>query len=128
MKKLRTILMAKKDAVVFDLNNTLRKKSGEPRQHILNKAHKDQKKEQVIVMSGETSKDIPEARAWLNKEGLSKAKLEMRPEGDTEHDNAVKEHLLSDHASRQFKIKKAYDDKQSNVDMFKKHGIKAKKV
>ena len=120
--------MAKKDAVVFDLNNTLRKKSGEPRQDILNKAHKDQKKEKVIIMSGETTKDMPEARAWLNKEGLGKAKLEMRPEGAKEHDEAVKEHLLSEHASRQFKIKKAYDDKQSNVDMFKKHGIKAKKV
>jgi hypothetical protein len=120
--------MAKKDAVVFDLNNTLRSKSGKPRQHILHKAHKDQKKEAVVIMSGESEKDRPEARSWLDKEGLSKAKLEMRPKGDREHDDVVKEHLLSEHASRQFKIKKAYDDKKSNVDMFKKHGIKAKKV
>ena len=49
--------MPKKDAVVFDLNNTLRKKSGKPRQHILDKAQKDIKKENVVVISGESSKD-----------------------------------------------------------------------
>jgi hypothetical protein len=120
--------MAKKDAVVFDLNNTLRKKSGEPRHHILDKAQKDIKKENVVVISGESSKDQSEARSWLDTHGLKKAKLDMRPQGDTESDDREKAGILDRMVSRQFKVKKAYDDKSSNVKMFKNHGIKAKKV
>ena len=119
--------MAKEKAVVFDLNNTLRKEGGAPKKHILSKAEKDEKKEKVIILSGEKVKDYADARSWLDEHHLDKAELKMRPKGDVEHDEVEKEHLLK-HISRQFKIKKAYDDKQSNVDMFKKHGIKAKEV
>jgi FMN phosphatase YigB (HAD superfamily) len=118
----------KSDAVVFDLNNTLRDKSGKPRKHILKKAQKDSKKEDVIIMSGETDKDRPKAENWLKEHDVDYTKLEMRPEGDSEHDDKVKEKLLSKDVSRQFKVKKAYDDKLENVKMFKNHGIKAKKV
>jgi FMN phosphatase YigB (HAD superfamily) len=120
--------MAKSKAVIFDLNNTLRKKSGEPRQKILNKAQKDSKKENVIIMSGETDKDRPKAENWLKEHDVDYAKLEMRPSGDSEPDEKVKADLLTKDVSRQFKVNKAYDDKSSNVKMFKKHGIKAKKV
>jgi hypothetical protein len=120
--------MSKKDAVVFDLNNTLRKKSGKPRHHILDKAKKDEKKEEVVVLSTEPEKGRNEARSWLNTHGLNKAELKMRPKGDVEHDEKVKEEVLKNKISRQFKVKKAYDDKYSNVKMFKEHGIKAKKV
>jgi hypothetical protein len=120
--------MTKKDAVVFDLNNTLRKKSGKPRHHILNKAQKDIKKENVVVISGESSKKQNEARSWLDTHGLQNAQLDMRPKNDTESDDREKAGILDRMASRQFNVKKAYDDKESNVKMFKNHGIKAKKV
>jgi FMN phosphatase YigB (HAD superfamily) len=120
--------MSKKDAVVFDLNNTLRKKSGEPRRHILDKAKKDIKKEKVIIISGESSKDQNEARSWLDTHGLKNAELDMRPKGDTESDDNEKAGILGRMVSRQFTVKKAYDDKPKNVKMFKAHGIKAKKV
>jgi phosphoglycolate phosphatase-like HAD superfamily hydrolase len=117
-----------KKAVVFDLNKTLRKKSGKPRHDILKKAKKAEDKESVIVISGESDKDRKEARGWLDSHGLDEAQLEMRPNGDTEHDDKVKERILTDKVSRQFKVKKAYDDKPANVKMFEEHGIKAKKV
>jgi hypothetical protein len=117
-----------KKAVIFDLNKTLRKESGEPRHHLVKKAKKDAKKEEVIVMSGETDKDRSSAKKWLDKEGLSEAKLMMRPKGDVSHDEMEKERLLTKKVSRQFKVEEAYDDQKKNVKMFKKHGIKAKKV
>lgn len=120
--------MAKPEAVIFDLNKTLRKKNGKPRHHVLKKAKKDEKKESVVVMSGEPSKYREEARDWLDDHGLDNAKLEMRPKGATQHDEKVKEKLLEEKAGRQFKVTKAYDDKPKNVKMFKKHGIKAVKV
>ena len=79
-------------------------------------------------MSGETDKNRSSAKNWLDKEGLSDANLMMRPKGDSSHDDVEKEHLLSKKVSRQFKVEKAYDDQKNNVKMFKKHGIKAKKV
>ena len=118
----------KKKAVIFDLNKTLRKESGEPRSHLVKKAKKDAKKEEVIVMSGETNKDRSSARGWLDKEGLSDDKLIMRPKGDASHDEVEKERALTKKVSRQFKVEKAYDDQENNVKMFKKHGIEAKKV
>ena len=118
----------KKKAVIFDLNSTLRKKNGKPRHHVLKKAEKESKKEQVIVLSGEPDKDYPEARSWLNKHNLANANLDMRPSTDHSHDESEKEHILENHISRQFKVSKAYDDKSANVKMFKKHGINAKEV
>ena len=120
--------MPKKNAVIFDLNNTLRKESGKPRHRILKKAKKDEKKEQVIVVTGESNQNYDEARGWLDKHNLSDAMLDMRPKDEKEPDSAEKAHVLTHRLSRQFKIKKAYDDKPANVKMFKSHGIKAKEV
>ena len=120
--------MSKKpDAVIFDLNKTLRNKAGKARHHVLKKAEKDAKKEKVIVMTGEPTKDTPEAKHWLDSHGLKGAQLESRPNGDKEHDPQLKEKLFKKDVSRQFKVKKAYDDKKANRDMFKSQGIKAKK-
>ena len=120
--------MSKKNAVVFDLNNTLRKKSGKPRSNILKKAKKDEKKEEVVVLSTEPEKGCGEARSWLDTHGLDEAELKMRPKGAIEHDEKVKANILTHKLSKQFKIKKAYDDKSANVKMFSEHGVKAKKV
>lgn len=120
--------MAKKAAVIFDLNNTLRKKSGKPRHHILDKAKKDEKKEELIVLSTEPEKGRGEARSWLDKHGLEEAELKMRPKGEVEHDEKVKDKILKHKITRQFKVKKAYDDKEANVKMYKSEGVEVKKV
>ena len=116
-----------KKAAIFDLNNTLRKKSGAPRHEILKKAEKDEKKEKVVVLSGETVKDRDEAKDWLDEHHLKDADLYMRPKHERANDEVEKEKILNK-ISRQFKINKAYDDKYANVKMFKEHGIKAKEV
>ena len=120
--------MSKRKAVIFDLNNTLRNKNGNPRKHILNKAKKDEKYEEVVILSTEQAKKHNEARSWLDSHGLKDAELKMRPKGAVEHDEKVKADILSKDVSRQFKVNEAYDDKKANVNMFKNHGIKAKKV
>ena len=117
----------KKKAVVFDLNKTLRKESGKPHQHILKKAKKDKDKETVLVISGESVQNHDEAREWLDEHHLKNAQLYMRPKGEKAHDEIEKAKIL-DKVSRQFEIKKAYDDKPENVKMYKAKGIKAKRV
>jgi len=119
----------KKKAVIFDFNDTLRDAgSGKPNKHVLKKAEKDAKKEQVIVLSGEDPSKKSGTKSWLKKHGLGSAELDVRPEGNTEPDYREKAHMLNDKISKQFKVTKAYDDKAKNVKMFEKHGIKAKKV
>ena len=116
--------MSKKEADIFDFNKTLKKKSGKPKKKILKKAKED--KDEVVVMSTQQG-GHEEVRDWLDKHGLDKAKLVQRGTKEHDHDPQVKERMLGK-LSRQFKVKKAYDDKKANVKMFKRHGIKAKEV
>jgi FMN phosphatase YigB (HAD superfamily) len=117
-----------KKAVIFDFNDTLRNKSsGTTKKNILNKALKEEKKEHVIILSGEESNKKYSTKKWLNRHGLDKVELDVRPEGNTESDPKEKEHELKK-ISKQFDVVKAYDDKEKNIKMFKKHGIKTKEV
>lgn len=119
--------MSKEKAVIFDFNNTLRKKgNGALKKKIVKKALKDEKKEHVIVLSGEDASKKKSTEKWLKKHGLGKAQLDVRPAGNTESDSREKAHMLDAHISRQFKVEKAYDDKKANRKMFKHHGIDAK--
>jgi len=120
--------MTKEKAVIFDLNSTLRKESGEPKKHVLSKAEKDEKKEHVIVLTSEPYRKKDETKKWLKEHGLGKAELDVRPTGVNESDPREKARELDNHISKQFDVVKAYDDKPANVKMFKKHGIKAKEV
>lgn len=120
--------MSKKKAVIFDFNGTLAKKSGKPVKRMVKKALKDEKKEHVIILTGEDRSKVPATKKWLKKEGLGKTELDVRPEHNNESDYREKAHMLDAHISKQFKVKKAYDDKRANVKMFKEHGIDAKKV
>lgn len=79
-------------------------------------------------MSGEPPNKKAGTERWLKKHGLGKAELDVRQTGNDEIDYREKAHELNEHISKQFKVKEAYDDKSENVKMFKKHGIKAKKV
>ena len=119
--------MPKRDEVVFDLNNTLRKDNGKPRHHILKKAKKAEHKEGVIVLSGESDTKRKEARSWLDDHGLKDANLDMRPRGDKESDPKFKNKEIKK-MSRQFKVTEDYDDKKSNIKAIRKDGVKAKKV
>ena len=120
--------MAKEKAVIFDFNDTLRKDNGKPKKKILKKALKDEKKEHVIVLSGESHDKKGNTEHWLREHGLGKTELDVRPTGVKEDDSREKARELNDHISKQFHVVKAYDDKEKNVEMFRKHGIKAKKV
>lgn len=116
--------MSKREAEIFDFNKTLKKKSGKPRKKILKKAKES--KDEVVVMSTQQGghKDI---RKWLDHHDLDKAKLMQRGTTEHEHDPQVKERMLQD-LSKQFKVRRVYDDKKANLKMFKKHNIKAKEV
>jgi FMN phosphatase YigB (HAD superfamily) len=119
--------MSKNKAVIFDFNGTLKRANGKPVKRMLKKALKDEKKEHVIVLSGESHEKKDKTEEWLKKEGLGKAELDVRPTGVSESDPREKARELNDHISRQFNVKKAYDDKKANREMFRAHGIKAKK-
>jgi FMN phosphatase YigB (HAD superfamily) len=140
--------MSKKKAVVFDLDGTLVDvmkyekhhktrhesfaKEAEEAPDIkknVKKFKKDAKKEDVVILTARSAGYKKETKDWLNKHDIKPDKLVMRPKSDTKTSDAdVKTRLLDEKISPQFKVKKAYDDKSKNVKMFKKHGIKAKKV
>jgi FMN phosphatase YigB (HAD superfamily) len=120
--------MSKEKAVIFDFNNTLRKDSGKPKKHVLKKALKDEKKEHVVILTSEPHSKEHKTEEWLRGHGLGKAELDIRPTGNKEDDSREKAHELNAHISKQFDVVKAYDDKEENIKMFKKHGIKAKEV
>lgn len=120
-----------KKAVVFDFDGTLAKdhKAHAPEiKKNVKKLHKEQKKHDVVILSARSDKDRGEVEDWLKEHDIKPDELVMRPKGDTESDPDVKKKLLKEDVSRQFKVKKAYDDKKKNVKMYKKQGIKAKKV
>lgn len=120
-----------KKAVVFDFNGTLAKDHGSKAPEIkknVKKLHKEQKKHDIVVLTSRSDEERDEVSNWLTKHDIHPDELVMRPKGNKESDVDVKEDLLEDKVSRQFKVKKAYDDKKKNVKMFKKQGIKAKKV
>lgn len=122
----------KKDAVVYDLHGTLMdstestKNAPEIKKNV-KRLKKDEKKgKDVVVLSGDSNKD--EAEKWLDKNDIDVDKVVTRPNGDTRSDQKVKADLLKKEIKPEYDVKKAYDDKGKNVKMFKKHGIKAKKV
>ena len=119
--------MSKKKAIIFDFNDTLRdKESGKTNKKTLKKAVNAEKREHLIVLSGESPDKKAKTKNWLKSHDLGKAELEVRPAGNTEPDDKEKEHMLNAYISRQFKVNTAYDDKKSNRKMFKRHGIDAK--
>ena len=94
----------------------------------VSKLHKKEKKNDIVVLTARSEKDRGEVEGWLNKHNIHPDELVMRPKGDKENDSKVKKHLLKDKVSRQFNVKEAYDDEKQNVKMYKKQGIRAKKV
>ena len=120
-----------KKAVVFDFDNTLAKNHSANAPAIkknVKKLRKEEKKHDIVVLTARSDKDRGEVSNWLDKHDIHPDELAMRPKGNKESDEDVKKDLLKKDVSRQFKVKKAYDDEKKNVKMYKKQGIKAKQV
>jgi phosphoserine phosphatase len=112
-----------KKAVIYDLDKTLTKKS------VAHNARKDAAKgKKVLVVTSRPSEQRQDAQDFLKKNKIPVEKLEMRGKGDTRKDAKVKKDIYEKKIKGKYKVKKAYDDKPSNVKMFKREGIDAKKV
>lgn len=113
-------------ATVFDWHGTLADSSGKPRQKMLKKAEKADKRGDVIILTA--SSDKKGAEEWLDKHDVDYDKLVARPKGAKGSDPKIKEKLLEKDIEPEYQVTKAYDDEKKNVKMFKKKGIKAKDV
>lgn len=82
----------------------------------------------VVIMTARSAHYRKETKEWLNKNEIPYDALYMRHMGDERKDKKVKKELLKEEVLPNFEVKKAYDDKAKNVRMFRKEGIKAKKV
>lgn len=120
-----------KKAVIFDFDGTLAKNHREDSPAIkknVKKLHKEDKKHDIVVLTARSEEDRGEVSSWLDKHDIHPDELAMRPKGNKDSDSTVKKNLLKDNVSRQFKVKKAYDNEGDSVRMYKKQGIKAKEV
>lgn len=137
-----------KKAVIFDLDGTLadtvdpnghHKENHEGfRQHIrgadanqdvVDKVRKaNEKGRDVVIMTARSAHYRDATKKWLHEKGIPYNSLIMRPKDDLRKDKVVKKDLLEHNVLPNFQVKKAYDDKEKNVKMFRKEGIKAKKV
>lgn len=137
-----------KRAVVFDLDGTLADTSDPNAHHKTNhegfrsharaadaipemvkkvrKAKEDGR--DVVILTARSAHYRTDTKSWLNEHGIPYDGLYMRPTDDTRKDKVVKRDLLTEQVLPNFDVKKAYDDKSKNVKMFRKEGIKAKKV
>ena len=82
----------------------------------------------VVILTARSAHYRKETKEWLNKHDVPYDALFMRHADDTRKDKKVKKELLKENVLPNFDIKKAYDDKQKNVKMYKKEGINAKRV
>jgi len=94
------------------------------------KLHKEEKKgRKVVILTARSDSYRPETEDWLKEHDIKPDELVMRPTHDTaQKDKVVKQNLLNSKVLPKYKVKDAFDDKQKNVKMLKKFGIKAKKV
>lgn len=87
------------------------------------------KGEAVVILTARSAHYRDETKKWLHKNEIPYDALVMRPTDDSKQsDKSLKKELLEEDILPHFNVTKAYDDKSKNVKMFRKHGIKAKKV
>lgn len=82
----------------------------------------------VVILTARSAHYRNDTKSWLNEHGIPHDALFMRPTDDARKDKVVKKDLLKTEVLPNFKVKKAYDDKQKNVKMFRSEGIDAKRV
>lgn len=140
--------MAKKKAVIFDLDGTLANPHKHKQRHKVRhedwaeeartapairknvkRLRKQEKKgEDIIIMTARSAHYRSETKEWLKHHDIKPKELIMRPKSNKQPDKKVKKELLEKKILPKYEIKKAYDDRSKNIKMFKKHDIKAKKV
>jgi hypothetical protein len=113
----------KPKAVIYDINKTLTKKD------VAKQARKDSKKgKKILVVTSRPSEQRKSAEKFLKDNNIPADKLLMRPKGNNKKDSKVKKEIYEKDIKGKYKVKKAYDDKGSNVKMFRKEGLKAKNI
>lgn len=113
----------KKEAVIYDVTGTLSKKK------VAHNARKDAAKgKKVLVVTSRSIDQKQDTEEFLKKHRIPAEKVMMRPKGDTRKDAAVKKDIVEKKIKPKYNVKKAYDDKPSNVKMLRSEGIKAKRV
>ena len=113
----------KPKAVIYDVDKTLTKKN------VAKKARKDAKKgEKVLVVTSRPETQRKSTEQFLKENKIPADKVLMRPKGNDKKDAKVKKSLYKKEIKGKYDVKKAYDDKKSNVKMFRKEGIKTKEV
>jgi beta-phosphoglucomutase-like phosphatase (HAD superfamily) len=82
----------------------------------------------VVILTARSAHYRDDTKKWLHKNNVPYDALYMRPIDNDQKDKKIKKEILEDQILPNFKVKEAYDDKSKNVKMFRKEGIKAKKV
>ena len=137
-----------KKAILFDLDGTIadttdiyaqhkgnhpefleKVQAAKPFDSMVDKMKKAKEKgRDVVILTARSAHYRKETKEWLNKNDIPYDALYMRHMDDSRKDKKVKRELLKEEVLPNFDVKKAYDDKAKNVKMFRKEGIKAKKV
>lgn len=139
----------KEEAVIFDLDGTLADPHKHKQKHKrrdtnwaeeartapairknVKKLRKQEKKgEDIVIMTARSADYKKETKEWLKHHDIKPKDLIMRPKGtEGVSDKKIKKELLEKKILPKYDVKKAYDDRSKNIKMFKKKGIKAKKV
>lgn len=113
----------KPKAVIYDINKTLTKKD------VAKNARKDAKKgKKVLVVTSRPETQRKDTSQFLKENKIPAEKVLMRPKGNSKKDSKVKKSLYKKEIKGKYAVEKAYDDKRSNVKMFRREGIDAKQV
>jgi FMN phosphatase YigB (HAD superfamily) len=83
---------------------------------------------EVVILTARSAHYRKDTKEWLHKHHIPYDALFMRPVDNDQKDKKIKKEILQDQILPNYKVKEAYDDKDKNVKMFRKEGIKAKKV
>ena len=137
-----------KKAIIFDLDGTLADtedyealhkidshefrrvaRGADPFPQMVAKATDAKRKgRDVVILTARSAHYRDDTKKWLHEHNIPYDALYMRPIDNDQKDKKVKKEILQDQILPHFQVKEAYDDKSKNVKMFRKEGIKAKKV
>ena len=82
----------------------------------------------IIILSGRDGVCEPETRQWLSDNLIPFHHLWMRLIGDQRKDDTVKWELFMNHIEGNFNVQAIYDDRDSVVANWRRHGIKCLQV
>ena len=80
-----------------------------------------------IIVSGRDGVCRPQTEEWLKRHAIQYDELHMRPKGNKEKDNLIKERILEDLIKR-FEIVAVFDDRDQVVSMWRRKGLKCLQV